>query len=132
MVEFLKEIIGFLFSDSGEIPEGQFFSLLIFSVSAALLGVTVVVFDFLASFVNIKSFLKLTHKPTMLPLFILVWGLGAGFAGFLGVSLDILQMNRHTAIIAGIAWPLLMPRIVASARAEAEPEQHADDEEEEQ
>ena len=80
MVEFLKEIIGFLFSDSGEIPEGQFFSLLIFSVSAALLGVTVVVFDFLASFVNIKSFLKLTHKPTMLPLFILVWGLGAGFA----------------------------------------------------
>ena len=132
MEDFLKEIIGFLFSDSGEIPEGQYYSLLIFSVSAALIGVIIVVLDFLASFANIKSFLKLNHKPTKLLFFVILWGLGAGVAGFIGVGLDILQMNRHTAIIVGIAWPLLMTRYVKSAFAEAEPEQLANDEEEEQ
>ena len=59
---FLRSVFEFLFSDSDAVLAGAAFPTLIFAVAAALLGVLVVLVDYLMSLIPYPSFLKLVHS----------------------------------------------------------------------
>ena len=99
-------------------------------MAAALLGVLVVLLDYLMSLIPYPSFLKLVHSLHRLPLFLLVWGVGAGAAAFLGAMMDILEATRQSAVVAGVGWPVLMTRIAVASRGEQEFEQTVIEQEE--
>ena len=88
--------------------------------------------DYLVSLIPRDSFLKLTHSLARLPLYIAIWGLGAAVVSFFGVAFHILETTLQAAVVAGIAWPVLMTRIVSSAGAAAEPEETGEAEETEE
>ena len=127
---FLGSVFKILFSDSDAVLAGAAFPTLIFAMAAALLGVLVVLVDYLMSLIPYPSFLKLVHSADRLPLFLLVWGVGAGAAAFLGAMIDILEATRQSAVVAGVGWPVLMTRIAVASRGEQQFEQTAVEEEE--
>ncbi len=130
LLNFIRPVFEFLFSDSDAVLEATAFPTLIFAVAAALLGVLVVLVDYLMSLIPYPSFLKLAHSLGRLPLFLLIWGIGAGAAAFLGAMVDILEATRQSAVVAGIGWPVLMARIAVASRGEQQLEQTAIEEEE--
>lgn len=123
LLHFLESVFEFLFSGSDTVLDGTAFPTLIFAVAAALVGVLVVLVDFLMSLIPLPSFLKLVHSFRRLPLFLLAWGVGAGAAAFLGAMMDILEATRQSAVVAGVGWPVLMTRIAVASRGEPELEQ---------
>lgn len=131
-MEFLSHIGAFLFSGSGQMPEGTDSPVLVFAISSGIIGVLVIILDFLMSLIARDSVLNLTHRWSTLPMFVLVWGFGAALVSFLGVAFSILQITLQAAVIAGVAWPVLMTRIVSSARGKAEPEETGEPEEKEE
>lgn len=131
-LDFLRSVLAFLFSDSELAMTQADFPTLIFAVSAAFVGFLVVLVDYLMSLIPHPSFLKLVHSLGRLPVFLLVWGVGAGIAAFLGALIDILEPTRQSAVVAGIGWPFLMTRIAVASRGEQELEQEATNQEEEE
>ncbi len=123
-------VFEFLFSDSDAVLDATSFPTLIFAVATALLGVLVVLVDYLMSLIPYPSFLKLVHSLGRLPLFLLIWGVGAGAAAFLGAMMDILESTRQSAVVAGVGWPVIMARIAVASRGEQQLEQNATEEEE--
>ncbi len=85
LLNILGSVFEFLFSDSDAVLKATSFPTLIFAVAAALLGVLVVFVDYLMSLIPYPSFLKLVHSFGRLPLFLLIWGVGAGAAAFLAL-----------------------------------------------
>lgn len=132
ILEIFSQIGAFLFSGSGQMPEGTDSPVLVFAISSGIIGVLVVILDFLMSLIARDSFLNLTHRWKTLLLFVLVWGFGAALVSFLGVAFSILQATLQAAVIAGVAWPVLMTRIVSSAGGKAEPEEVSEPEEKEE
>lgn len=132
ILEFLSHIGAFLFSGSGQMPEGTDSPVLVFAISSGIIGVLVIILDFLMSLIARDSVLNLTHRWSTLPMFVLVWGFGAALVSFLGVAFSILQITLQAAVIAGVAWPVLMTRIVSSALGKAEPEETGEPEEKEE
>ena len=130
LLNFLGSVFEFLFSDSDAVLDATAFPTLIFAVAAALLGVLVVLVDYLMSLIPYPSFLKLVHSLGRLPLFLLIWGVGAGAAAFLGAMMDILEATRQSAVVTGVGWPVLMTRIAVASRGEQQLEQTAVEEEE--
>lgn len=130
LLNFLGSVFEFLFSDSDAVLEATAFPTLIFAVAAALLGVLVVLVDYLMSLIPYPSFLKLVHSLGRLPLFLLIWGVGAGAAAFLGAMIDILEATRQSAVMTGVGWPVLMTRIAVVSRGEQHLEQPVIEEEE--
>ncbi len=122
-MNIIEQILEFLFSGSGTLPEKSDAPFLVFAISSGIIGVFVVIVDYLVSLIPRDSFLKLTHSLAMLPKFIAIWGLGAAVVSFFGVAFHILETTLQAAVVAGIAWPVLMTRIVSSAGAAAEPKQ---------
>lgn len=113
-------------------PEGTDSPVLVFAISSGIIGVLVIILDFLMSLIARDSVLNLTHRWSTLPMFVLVWGFGAALVSFLGVAFSILQITLQAAVIAGVAWPVLMTRIVSSALGKAEPEETGEPEEKEE
>ena len=55
---------------------------------------------------------------------LLIWGLGAGVASYLGAIAGILETDGMNArIVMGVGWPTVLPRLVKMAGQEGEPEQ---------
>ena len=123
IVEFFSQMGDFLFSGTGKMPVGTDRPLLVFAISSGIIGVLVVTLDFLMSLIGRDSLLNLTHNWKTLPVFILIWGFGAAGVSFLGAGFSVLEVTLQAAVIAGIAWPVLMTRIVSSADGKAEPEE---------
>ncbi len=104
-------------------PEGTDSPVLVFAISSGIIGVLVVTLDFLMSLIGRDSLLNLTHNWKTLPVFILIWGFGAAGVSFLGAGFSVLEVTLQAAVIAGIAWPVLITRIVSSAGGKAEPDE---------
>lgn len=130
--EIFSQMGAFLFSGSGQMPEGTDSPVLVFAITSGIIGVLVIILDFSMSLIARDSFLNLTHRWSTLPRFILVWGFGAFLVSLLGVAFSVLQVTLQAAVIAGVAWPVLMTRIVSSAGGKAEPEESSEPEEKEE
>ena len=61
ILEIFSQIGAFLFSGSGQMPEGTDSPVLVFAISSGIIGVLVVILDFLMSLIARDSFLNLTH-----------------------------------------------------------------------
>jgi hypothetical protein len=114
-MEFFNGLAELLFSESGTISGDKSFLLGIFASGSTIMGVIVVVLDALIFYSFGKSPVNLTHKGLNILRFIIFWGLGAGFGGFIGAAAGILQINRAACLTAGIGWPLILPRLIESA-----------------
>lgn len=129
-MDIAEKLYVFLFAINGRDPS----DVVVFLLATLLIAVVIVLADKGFHAVYRRSFLGLVHAPRAIWLFLLVWGFCAGVAGYLGFAIEFLQLNLKTSIIVGIAWPVILPRIVAGIRKSAgEPEveeQPADEDEE--
>lgn len=62
--------------------------------------------------------LKLVYRGPNVLGHLLIWGVGAGLAGFLGGAFGIFQLGRSASIAVGVAWPLVLPRLLRSANVD--------------
>ncbi len=115
-MEFFKGLIELLFSQQGTITDNQELLLAIFSAGCAAMGIIVVVLDALLFYGMGQSALNLTYRRWSIVFFLLFWGVGAGLGGFLGASAQIFQINRVACLTAGIAWPLILPRLIQATK----------------
>lgn len=113
-------------------PEGIEWPVLVFAITSGIFGVLITILDFSMSLIARDSFLNLTHSWSTLPRFILIWGFGAFVVSLLSVAFSVLQVTLQAAVIAGVAWPLLMTRIASRASGMAEPEETSEQEEKEE
>ena len=51
---------------------------------------------------------------------IFFWGIGAGFGGFVGCISSIFQLSLSACAVAGIGWPLVLPRLLAASTTDEE------------
>ncbi len=115
------EVGQFLFGKGDVIPSA--YPVVPFALAAALIGMLAVVGDYLLYTLTSNSVLKLTYQGKNFLLFLVVWGAGAGIVALLGAWIDILKISKIACVSAGLAWPILLPRIVASASRREEEEQ---------
>jgi len=113
-LEFIDQIFQMLFSIDGSYDETVQYPLAVFAASSSIMGAIVVLVDWLATFAGRASMLKLIYRgPNILGL-VALWGIGAGLGGFLGGAFGIFQLNRVAAVTVGLAWPLVLPRLLKS------------------
>ena len=106
------------FGSTGQLPD-QFHGSgnLVFAFVAGLMGLVTVFLDWVLVSIGKRSILKLAYGKSViniLRLFVL-WGIGAGVGGFLGASIGIFQFTRIASIGVGVAWPLILPRLLEKA-----------------
>ena len=64
---------------------------------------------------------------------LLLWGVGAGLAAYVGGLFELINIQSLSSkIIVGVGWPTVLPRLIAMSTQEKEPEQSEEVEEEEQ
>lgn len=113
-LEFINQVFQMLFSIDGGYDETVRYPLAVFSAASSVIGVVVVLVDWLSTLAGRTSVLKLIYRgPNILGLLAL-WGIGAGLGGFLGGAFGILELSRVAAITSGLAWPLVLPRLLKS------------------
>jgi hypothetical protein len=97
-------------------------NILALALCSAMMGLIVVVLDWVVFKVRGKSALNLTYGPHFATTFrlLLLWGIGAGLGSILGFAMEILQPTRAACIGFGIAWPVVLPRIVDQVDREIE------------
>jgi len=118
-MSILHSVVELLFK-SGRLEEGaSTVPIVVFAIAAAFMGLMVVFLDLAAFTLKLvdESFLGLgyardRYAPNLLLL--VVWTLASGVGGLLGASLDIFQITRVGCIAAGIAGPLVLPRLKKS------------------
>lgn len=89
-----------------------------FVVTCAVFGCVVVVVDLVHFSLRRTSFLGLTYgdgRLTSIRL-LLIWGVGAGFGGYLGTAAGVVQLTRQAALGVGVGWPLIVPRLINSLK----------------
>jgi len=100
-------------------PESQNYTPVIFALAASLYGLLIVALDFCTIKATQKSsFLKLSYSGWNTLTMILMWGSGAGLAALIGVGVGIFEISRTACIFVGAGWPVILPRILASANNE--------------
>ena len=119
-MEFLGAIGDLLFSAEGRIPEGAPAPLLVFATSAAIMGLLVVLLDWLTAAAKGRSFLGVRWGGGSALRMVVLWGIGAGVGGFMAVAADILQTGRLACVTIGVAWPLVLPRLIDSTGEDEE------------
>ncbi|MCA3902318.1 hypothetical protein JKP31_13485 [Vibrio vulnificus] len=95
------------------------YNLPVFAIAAIMYGMLIVILDCLTTKVtNGTSHLKLSYVGFKAILVILTWGLGAGVGALVGAAFGIFEISRTAAIFAGVAWPLVLPRLISSTNNE--------------
>ncbi|AYF19698.1 TPA: hypothetical protein NJ324_001280 [Vibrio parahaemolyticus] len=95
------------------------YNLPVFAMAAIMYGMLIVVLDCLTTKVtNSSSHLKLSYVGYKAILVIITWGLGAGIGALVGAAFGIFEISRTAAIFAGVAWPLVLPRLISSANSD--------------
>ncbi len=104
-------------------------AILVFTAGSALMGVVAVLLDSVVFLVRRHSFFSLTYsRPLNAVRLICLWGVGAGFGGFLGSAGSIVQFTRAACIGVGVGWPLILPRLIDSfTREQQEDKQTPED-----
>jgi hypothetical protein len=110
---------------------GAFYSrpLAVFALSSALVATVVLLLDMVATkLLDTTSLLKLGYGGGRTLRTVCLWGLGASLAAYLGGLVELFDVHSANArIIVGVAWPTVLPRIIAlSTEASKEPEQDDD------
>lgn len=129
-MEFIDGMFQLIFSVTGEYSGENPPALAVFSASSAVVGIIVVVLDWLLVMSGKESALNLAHRGANSIWLIMLWGMGAGLGGFLGAGFGILQLNRVACITTSVAWPLILPRLVKTISIESG--EDSEDEEEEE
>ncbi|MEL4432062.1 hypothetical protein [Shewanella mangrovisoli] len=92
------------------------YSVVTFGFSAAMFGLLIVMLDFCTSKATEKnSLLKLSYNGYAGFWIFLLWGVGAGIAGLVGAAADIFEISRTASVFVGAGWPVILPRLLASA-----------------
>ena len=115
MQDFLGGVVDLIFGDGTTLSTSAHHrsDLLIFAVGCAFMGITVVLLDWIVFSVQKKSILQLSYTSAWgTTRLFLLWGIGAGLGGFLGSAANILTLSRLGCISVGVAWPLILPRLV--------------------
>lgn len=91
---------------------------LIFALVSTFLGLMIIIVDYCYYCLKRKSLLALEYKNSKkFPLMLVTYVIGAGFVGFFGVIGAILNFHVMGAMAAGVGWPTIFPRIIASVEA---------------
>ncbi|MEQ2351968.1 hypothetical protein HG263_12160 [Pseudoalteromonas sp. JBTF-M23] len=99
--------------------EHQSYTPIVFACSSAFYGILMVLLDFCTCKATQKpSFLKLSYSGLASISMIFLWGVGAGLAGLLGTGVGIFEISRTACIFVGAGWPVVLPRLIASANSE--------------
>ncbi|AVI65757.1 hypothetical protein CKQ84_07540 [Shewanella sp. WE21] len=92
------------------------YSVVTFGFAAAMFGLLIVMLDFCTSKATEKnSLLKLSYSGYAGFWIFLLWGIGAGIAGLVGAAADIFEISRTASVFVGAGWPVILPRLLASA-----------------
>ncbi|EJS0370837.1 TPA: hypothetical protein ACPJ06_003296 [Vibrio diabolicus] len=95
------------------------YTLIEFGIAAAFYGLLIVLLDFCTTkAANKTSSLKLTYSGYGAIIVVALWGVGAGLAGLLGAGAGIFEVSRTACIFVGAGWPVVLPRLLASATNE--------------
>ncbi len=101
-------------------------NILALAICSAGMGLIVVSLDWTIYTVKRRSVLNLSYGAgfTTGIRLLLLWGVGAGLGGLLGFGSEMLQPTRAACIGFGVAWPLVLPRIIDQVGREIqEPQQ---------
>jgi hypothetical protein len=104
---------------TGQLPSGfKGSGILVFALGSAVMGLCAVTIDWIQFTIRNQegSLLGLSYSGSILNTAALIglWGIGAGIGAFIGLSGNILQSNRLACVTVGIAWPLILPRVLQS------------------
>lgn len=100
-------------------PESKEYTPIVFALACSFYGFLIVILDFCTCKAAQKtSFLKLTYSGYGAIGMIILWGVGAGLAGLLGTGVGIFEISRTACIFVGAGWPVVLPRLLASANSE--------------
>ena len=113
-MEFINQIFQMLFSIDGGYDKTVQYPLAVFSAASSIMGAIVVLVDWLTTFTGRPSMIKLIYRRWNVLGLVALWGIGAGLGGFLGGAFGIFQLNRVAAVTVGLAWPLVLPRLLKS------------------
>ena len=119
-MEFIEGVIQLILSPGGTYQGDDSYPLAVFAAASGIMGSIVVILDWIMFQANKGSALKLTYRGLNVIGLLLLWGTGAGLAGFLGASFGILELNRAASITVGVGWPLVLPRLLKSIETEPE------------
>lgn len=117
---FWSELSHLLFSKSGELSSSGDFDLLIFACASSIMGFIIVLLDLCGFYFTKKSLLGLNHSFPHSLVFLLIWGFGAGIAGFIGGAASIFQLTRIASVTAGVAWSIVLPKLLQLRELEEE------------
>ncbi len=116
---FIELLRDFLLNPSGNNIAEEPLGHLVFAIAAAVVGLVVVSLDWMNYYgLGRKSLLGLSYHGWRILAVFLVYGMGAGFAGFLACIIGIVNLNLQACATVGIGWPAILPRIVHSAKRE--------------
>ncbi|WP_038182941.1 hypothetical protein [Vibrio rhizosphaerae] len=92
------------------------YTVVTFGLAAAIFGLLIIMLDFCTSkTTNKNSLLKLSYNGFSGIGVFLLWGIGAGIAGLVGAAADIFEISRTASVFVGAGWPVVLPRLLASA-----------------
>jgi hypothetical protein len=92
------------------------YTVVTFGLAAAIFGLLIVVLDFCTAKATQKnSLLKLSYTGFAGFWVFFLWGAGAGIAGLVGAAADIFEISRTASVFVGAGWPVVLPRLLASA-----------------
>jgi hypothetical protein len=95
MGDFLGAVVDLIFGKTGQLngPDSRF-SLLVFAVVCAIMGLLVVLLDWTYFSIQRKSILQISYVSFGGSLrLVCLWGLGAGVGGYLGAAANILSAS---------------------------------------
>lgn len=116
-MEIIESVLLFAFGKSEAIV-GEY-TIVVFSLTAAVYGLLIVLLDFLTSKTTKNaSFLKLSYSGYGGILVVLMWGAGAGIGAFIGAGIGIFEIKRVSCFFVGAIWPTVIPRLLSSSNTE--------------
>lgn len=114
---FMDALWELILGGSGRVAETYKGSaILVFAAGSAIMGFVAVLLDRIVYGVRGRSIFHLGYGGGIIKTggLILLWGIGAGFGGFLGSAASIVQFTRSACIGVGVGWPLILPRLIDS------------------
>lgn len=95
------------------------YTLIEFGIAAGFYGLLIVLLDYCTTkAANKSSTLKLSYNGMGAIGVIFLWGIGAGLGGLLGAGAGVFEISRTACIFVGAGWPVVLPRLLASANSE--------------
>lgn len=74
-----------------------------------------------------KSLIGIIYNQTNWVVLLVLWTFGAAILGFVGAFGEFLQPTKQTVVAIGLAWPLLLTKILKRA-SDREPDGDSDEE----